>query len=208
MLSLPWLWTLLLLLSGPVLGNTEIVNFSASKNPLLKLAFTEKWPILRPSSSSTQINVTSAPLGSVLPRTTQMNGQASEVYSPVVLAAFNPTISSWNFDPQSLQVFADQNIAIEATETRRKYARIQFVHTGVLTPWASNKLDDTSRYTVPIHIIVEPLHFGVLPSSVIPVVCSIIAVIVVGLPIAARINRYLYGIVQHVRVQKRNLKVS
>jgi hypothetical protein len=80
------------------------------------------------------------------------------------------------------------------------------VHTGILTPPTiinnnsittrsfNNNLNETLRYNVPFIIILEPLHFGVLPSSVISVVLTILVILVVGLPIARNIHRYLEGI--------------
>jgi len=86
------------------------------------------------------------------------------------------------------------------------------VHTGVLTPsFNKNKNDnsttrsyinETSRYTVPFVIILEPLHFGVLPSSVVPVVLTILAIVCVGLPIAKNIHSYLEGIAQQAKAEE------
>ena len=83
------------------------------------------------------------------------------------------------------------------------------VHTGVLTPPIFNNNsttpsfdNETSRYNVPFVIILEPLHFGVLPSSVVSVVLAILAIVVVGLPIARNIHRYLEGIAQQAKAEE------
>lgn len=79
------------------------------------------------------------------------------------------------------------------------------VHTGVLSPAVNNftrSFSETSRYHVPFVITLEPLHFGVLPSSVVPVVLTILAILVVGLPIAKKFHHYLERIAQEVREEE------
>ena len=86
------------------------------------------------------------------------------------------------------------------------------VHTGVLTistnnnsatsSFNNNNDDDTSRYNVPFVIILEPLHFGVLPSSVVSVVLTILAIILVGLPIARSVHGYLEGIARQAKAEE------
>ena len=88
------------------------------------------------------------------------------------------------------------------------------VHTGVLTPptmiinnnnstTTTRSFDETSRYNVPFVIILEPLLFGVLPSSVVSVVLTILAILVVGLPIARNvIHRYLEGIARQAKAEE------
>lgn len=92
-------------------------------------------------------------------------------------------------------------------KTRRKYARIQMVHTGVLNPAINNNstsssFNETLRYNVPFVIILEPLHFGVLPSSVVSVVLTILAILIMGPPIAKDIHRYLEGIARQAKVDE------
>ena len=83
------------------------------------------------------------------------------------------------------------------------------VHTGILTPSTNinnsstaRSFNETSRYNVPFVIILEPLHFGVLPSSVVPVVLTILAILAVGLPIARNVHGYLEGIAQQAKTEK------
>lgn len=96
------------------------------------------------------------------------------------------------YDPSSLGTFATKDTSSNTEKTRRKYARIQMVHSGVLTPGIV--LDDNSRYNVPFILTLEPLYFGVLPKSVVPVVLAIVVAILLGLPIAAKINGSLQNI--------------
>jgi hypothetical protein len=90
-------------------------------------------------------------------------------------------------------------------KTRRKYARIQMVHTGVLTPAINNStrsFNETTRYNVPFVMILEPLHFGVLPSSVISVVLTILVILIGSLPIARNVHRYLEGIARQAKAEE------
>ena len=93
------------------------------------------------------------------------------------------------FEPSSLASFESTRLPGEYM-SRRKYARIQLAHTGVLTP-SSEPIDDASIREVSISLTLEPLHFGFLPGSVIPVVFAISMSIVLGIQLASRINRFL-----------------
>jgi hypothetical protein len=105
------------------------------------------------------------------------------------------------FEPELLPASKGQ---FTRSKTRRKYARIQFIHSGVLTP-TSEPLNDVSRYQLPIVVTLEPLHLGVLPSSVIPVLIAILVTIVCGAPLASKINHYVQSIAQKVREDERLL---
>lgn len=78
------------------------------------------------------------------------------------------------------------------------------VHSGVLTPTinTTSSFNETSRYNVPFVVILEPLLFGVLPSSVVSTVFTILAIIVVGIPIARNIHCYLEGIAQQAKAEE------
>ena len=87
-------------------------------------------------------------------------------------------------------------------KTRRKFVRIQMVHAGVLTPAINNftrSFNEISRYDVPFVITLEPLLFGLLPSSLFPVVLTILVILVAGIPIAMKIHCYLEGIAQQAK---------
>ena len=98
------------------------------------------------------------------------------------------------YDPISLGDFSVNGPSSNAKKTCRKYARIQMVHSGVLTPGIV--LDNNSRYEVPFVLILEPLYLGVLPKSVVPVVFAIVVTIPLGLLIAAKINSSLLTIMK------------
>jgi len=101
------------------------------------------------------------------------------------------------YDPISLGNFSVNSPSSNAEKTRWKYARIQMVHSGVLTPGIV--LDDNSRYEVPFVLILEPLYLGVLPKSVVPVVFAIIVAIPLGLLIATKINGSLQNIMKDAK---------
>ncbi|KIM35632.1 hypothetical protein M413DRAFT_347306 [Hebeloma cylindrosporum] len=214
----------LLVFLNAVKGNTEIVNFQAQEVLAVDLDFTDAWPELNATSSSLQLNVTSARLGSMLPRaicgtldqwqlgnpqtcphevwlSLSVDDEGWKHFDKFTLRlswpAFHPTqITMDIYDPTSLGAFTTKGTSSNTTtmtKTRRRYARIQMVHTGVLTPGIV--LDDNSRYNVPFILTLEPLYFGVLPESVLPVVCAILCVILLGLPIAAKINGGLQTVV-------------
>ena len=89
------------------------------------------------------------------------------------------------------------------------------VHTGVLTPplnltffnffnfnSTTTMMNDTSRYTVPFIIILEPLHLGVLPSSIVPVLFAILVIVALGVPIARRVHAYLEGVARLAKAEE------
>jgi hypothetical protein len=48
----------------------------------------------------------------------------------------------------------------------------------------------------------EPLHFGVLPSSVVSVLLAILVILVVGLPVARKVHCYLENIAQQAKMEE------
>lgn len=82
------------------------------------------------------------------------------------------------------------------TFTRRKYARIRLVDTGVRTP---TRNPAAKRAPVPFTVILEPLHFGVLPSSVVPTLLCLLPVVACAALMVAPINRYLERIAAKAR---------
>ena len=197
-------------------------------------------PKLTASSSTLQLNIISAPLGSVLPQaicrsldqwqpekpepcphelwlSLNLDDEEWKIFDKFTLRLSWPAFVSIQlpflfditqgsdadtqhptqitmdiYDPTSLATFATKDSSSNMKKTRRKYARIQMVHSGVLTPGIV--LDDNSRYNVPFILTLEPLYLGILPKSVVPVVFAIVVATLLGLPIAAKINGGLQNI--------------
>ncbi|KAH9486189.1 hypothetical protein JR316_0000253 [Psilocybe cubensis] len=216
----------LLLLIGFSSANTEIINFSVAEDDELDLPFTETWPIFYPGHSQAKFEVTSAKLGTVLsseicpdlPKWSSKYPQRCPHETWVVLdldrgdwkrfnkftlrvswAAFHPTDFSIKVhDPTALAIHSQRPAGISST--RRKYARIQLVHAGVLTPPHNDTLDAMVRQLVPFVLTVEPLHLGIIPESVIPVIAAIMLAIVLGLPLSAWVYTHLLSIAKQAKL--------
>ena len=84
--------------------------------------------------------------------------------------------------------------------SRRTYARIRVISSGVLTPSHAHRhptLDPVS-----FMVAVEPLYFGVLPASVVPTVLTIVAAAVVGgLFVVPFVTKRLMAIADEVRAE-------
>ncbi|PPR02351.1 hypothetical protein CVT24_011695 [Panaeolus cyanescens] len=199
-------------------ADTEIRNFALTESPSVALPHTANWLVLSHAKQSMYLNVTSAQNVSQFEQSNcagfgQLRLTDEEHVCPhelwVVLDTEAPKWSgytkftlraSWPayqptnvfmdiFDPVELTNSASRADATSMT-TRNKYARLRFVHTGVLSPSHASD-DDTARYLVSLHLILEPLLFGVLPQSVLPVVISILVILACGIPISRRISDYL-----------------
>jgi hypothetical protein len=111
------------------------------------------------------------------------------------------------FEPDDLLPSSNSR-QFKRTTTRRKYARIQFTHSGVLSP-TSEPLSDFSRYQVLVVVTLEPLHLGLLPKSVIPVLITILLVILSGTPFALKVvDPYLRSVARKVLEDERLLSKS
>lgn len=71
------------------------------------------------------------------------------------------------------------------SQPRREYARVRVVDTGVVTPNPSafrfpapQENIHTGQRPIPFILLVEPLYLGILPSSIIPLLCYILLVLV------------------------------
>ncbi|KAI0964556.1 hypothetical protein AcW1_001348 [Taiwanofungus camphoratus] len=113
------------------------------------------------------------------------------------------------YSPESLVKFIDHsnsdlsNKIVLPSRTRRQFARIRVVDTGVRTPAvvASALYPQANAVEpVPFNLLLEPLYFGVLPASVAPIVLFLIPVILfAGLVLAPFVNRHLRAIAQEAR---------
>lgn len=113
-------------------------------------------------------------------------------------------------EPAALSSFApssSQTPSANGAPARRKYARIQFTHTGVLTyPSDEPEISPAARArrTVPVHIVLEPLYFNVLPKSMLPVAIAIGVVLLLCLPVAWGVHSLLRQIA--VQAEKKERK--
>lgn len=98
------------------------------------------------------------------------------------------------FDPEELSAhFGAKHKTRLTTKTRKKYARIRAVDTGVLTPTLNSHTSGKNPVQaplVPFILLLEPLYFGVLPSTVVPVLAYIVFVIIVACMSVPILNRY------------------
>lgn len=87
-----------------------------------------------------------------------------------------------------------------STTTRRTYARIRIVDTGVRTPTSDAPYQPQIIKPVPFAIILEPLYLGVLPASMAPIVAFVVPLITLAAFILApKVNHYLSRIAEQVR---------
>lgn len=121
----------------------------------------------------------------------------------IVNVKFPSDISIRIYDPQALAtrlLGSEPPSGPHTPLTRRKYARIRAVDVGVLAPAATPS--DVSPFKplhVPFAVVLEPLYYGVLPASVVPVIMLIVLVsITAGLGVP-KINKYLQGVVVQAR---------
>ena len=91
---------------------------------------------------------------------------------------------------------------------RRKYARIQLVFTGVLTPRTRPPPPEAITRIIPIFLKLEPLYFGVLPESVVPVIWLMIPVIIIGAVAASKANKYFQSVVEEAKKELAAMKAQ
>ncbi|KAK1235279.1 hypothetical protein PQX77_001501 [Marasmius sp. AFHP31] len=92
--------------------------------------------------------------------------------------------------------------SVNNVPTRVTYARITALHTGIVVPAMSH----IQPKLVPFVVILEGLHFGVLPESVAPVVLFL-AVILLGLYfVVPKVVRGVERVAQDARLELTEMK--
>ncbi|KAG6887620.1 hypothetical protein C0992_011443 [Termitomyces sp. T32_za158] len=86
---------------------------------------------------------------------------------------------------------------LSTSHIRLRYARIRLVDIGVLTPFASSK--PTSPTPIPFILALEPLYFGVLPSSIVPVLAYIFGAFIMACMIVPPLVKYFDGTASQAR---------
>ncbi|RDB29446.1 hypothetical protein Hypma_016085 [Hypsizygus marmoreus] len=225
-LSLPLVF---LSIAHYVLGNTEIVNFHASEVNDVNISLAKDWPILNPNHNELEWDIFPALLGTPVNQVCETKEpknatcshelwivldlvEAWKAYSKFTLrlswpASFSADFSLDIYDPEKVVThfgLEDLTTYISSRpKTRRKYGRIRVVNTGVPTPAPPshhNPIHDRlASPPVPIILILEPLYFGVLPPTVIPVLLYLVLAIVIGALLVPIFNGYLEDVAVQVK---------
>ncbi|KAI0041403.1 hypothetical protein FA95DRAFT_1611046 [Auriscalpium vulgare] len=201
-------------------ANTEIVNFSASLIHAPALDFLN-WTTIRLGENELRFENAPAPLYTPLERVCEQVGPHNcphelwlvldlnhvewASYTKFTLRVSWPASHPADFDIQILtaqdvlRVFSALNrhqSQAELASTRRQYARIRLVDTGVRPPSAV-----ASPSPVPFIIIVEPLYLNVLPASVLPVVLFLLPLIGAAAMLVPVANRFLGEVATHATAE-------
>ncbi|PIL31229.1 hypothetical protein GSI_05927 [Ganoderma sinense ZZ0214-1] len=211
-----------------VWANTEIVNFGVEPSLDVAIPQSAAWRRITPSSSEQLFHVFPAPLETALADVCEPVEDSSfgecphelwlslgtdedswAAYTKFTLRISWPASSPADFyidtySPESLGRFAygrDSSQLREASHaplTRRAYARIRVVSTGVLTPSHAHRFSTPDP--VLFMVAVEPLHFGVLPGSVVPTIFAIVAVAAVaGAFVVPFVTKHLIPVADDVK---------
>jgi hypothetical protein len=112
------------------------------------------------------------------------------------------------FDPATISPTIPASPHQQPQNTRRKYARIQLVFTGVLTPRARPPPPEAITRIIPIFLKLEPLLFGFLPESLVPVIWFMIPVVIIGAVAASKANKYFQSVVEEAKKEVAAMKVQ
>ncbi|EJF67388.1 hypothetical protein DICSQDRAFT_47923 [Dichomitus squalens LYAD-421 SS1] len=209
-----------------VSANTEIVNFGVAPSVDVPLPQSPAWRRLSPNEPEQLFNVFPAPLGTALEDVCEPEAESSfgdcphelwlsigtedpawAAYSKFTLRVSWPASSPADFylntySPESLgQLVYGRNMAMPGGAlTRRTYARIRVISSGVLTPSHAHRhltLDPVS-----FMVAVEPLYLGVLPTSVVPTILAIVAVTTLaGWLVVPFITEHLMAIAGQIKAE-------
>ncbi|KAF9444888.1 hypothetical protein P691DRAFT_735836, partial [Macrolepiota fuliginosa MF-IS2] len=199
--------SLLSLISVPVLlllslipcaqGNTEIVNFAATvaESPEMVLPWTQ----LNTTNREASLSITPVlDPTEVWPRsgiwlTLDLDDPGWSSYNKFTLRASWPASHPCDiyikiFDPQHVASQLLSNRPLHPT--RRKYAHVYVINTGVPTPSSTGEdMTWLRREPVPVTLILEPLLLGVVPQSVVLVITLLsvaVAMVIMIIPTAVR----------------------
>ncbi|CAK5264366.1 unnamed protein product [Mycena citricolor] len=219
-------------------GNTEIVNFHTDSrsdvpalppSPLLPAPSTANWVIL-PAQLGTprsQICVTQStePCPHELWYTLDLDSSHSRYTLRISYAASFPTdffidILSPEEAAAVRGLWSSTNNTSPSAETRRRYARIRAVDTGVRTPqlvpfwpysvWTGHvALSAAGTTSVPFTLTLEPLLLGALPAGLVPflfVAAVVLGVLIWGVlpPVLKAIQSAADDVNRDVRADKKS----
>jgi len=222
--TLPLFWSF-----HTILGNTEIVNFVAVEENSVEIPITDPWPRLNELQNEARWELMPAPLHTAIQQvceplflndhhcphelwvTLDMDHTTWGRFSRFTLRLSWPASYPAAFlvevlDGKALQSQLGKTTPLGAVSSSRrvKYARIRVVDTGIATPSiGSTQLPEP----VPFNLILEPLYFGLIPQSVLPVILFLVVVVVLASMTVPFINSYVNDIAQSARLEKgRNMK--
>ncbi|KAH9947087.1 hypothetical protein B0H21DRAFT_363002 [Amylocystis lapponica] len=113
------------------------------------------------------------------------------------------------FSPDALEKFLKQQdmrgghaVASHSSGTRRQFARIRLVDTGVRTPSSATDVGESLPEPVPFIVLLEPLYLGVLPATVAPILLFLVLILsFTAVVVVPFINRYLSTVVHDARAE-------
>ncbi|CAL1694848.1 unnamed protein product [Somion occarium] len=220
------LWLYLVCL---VTANTEIVNFAAryyTDDVIAGVA--EQWLQLNSSVPQRSFSINPAPLSSTLDDvcsdsgfgspcphelwvTLDLDSKVWDRFSKFTLRLSWPASSPADFlitthPPNETRAILSKHKKTQIprgrtssiTATRRQHARIRAVDTGLRAP--SRQKEDVKP--IPFILLLEPLYFGVLPKSVIPIVLFLVPVVLCATLVAAPfVNKFIARIAAEARLE-------
>jgi hypothetical protein len=141
-----------------------------------------------------------------LPQTPKKN---KKIYDLLRFSQFPTEFSIEIFDPETLSLKLSTlngsrvSRASRDVFTRRKYARIRLVDTGVLTPDRNGQEPSPPALPapppVPFNLILEPLYLGVIPATVLPTILFLLPLTVLSSLAVPRVYAYLSTIAEKAR---------
>ncbi|KAJ4470916.1 hypothetical protein J3R30DRAFT_3710872 [Lentinula aciculospora] len=203
------------------LANTEIINFEASGQIDVHVSGADKWHVLSSGANEKPFNILPAPLEthmnsvcsspqdllSEVPNCPHeiwikldLNHEDWKSYKKFTLRISWPGSSPADFsisilNPQATASrFAGTPITPPA-HTRVKFARIRIVDTGVISPLSGI----TKVSSIPFVVTLEPLYFGVIPASVVPLLWVLLPILSVSALLVPYANVFLQDVAAAAR---------
>lgn len=91
--------------------------------------------------------------------------------------------------------------------TRTKYAQVYAVNTGVPTPSSTGEDMTWLRLEpIPLTLVLEPLLFGVLPQSIVPVLLVMVSTIGIALVLLPYVLQYYENLLKDIRQRNTHTK--
>ncbi|KAG1813944.1 uncharacterized protein BJ212DRAFT_1274970 [Suillus subaureus] len=130
-----------------------------------------------------------------------------EIYSPeAILTRLSRLPHQSAIDDASITTPHLSRTGLSTVTTRLKYARIRVVDTGIRTPTPDFHASDVQA--IPFILILEQLYFGVLPASLLPTVCFLIAVLSCAALATPWILSYLDHFIKQARQELRDFSTA